>query len=474
MRTVIDKKQIQKKSRPNAVSKQQSRGSSALQFVDNRPEATAQMKHQKIANNSSQAQNMAQLQAMADNYCAKQLNAIAPDETGAKDESGAESQAKTIVDGAVAKSAMAIGSQPEAETQSISKGEENTADLAPSPEPEAADDQASQTAQMPPDSEQDAGQKESPVGDVNELELEIEANLKAEVEAKFPANEGQHAQVNDDLAEGSADVTQGAFRVVQLAKGRFRSRAAKRPWAAKKTGLRERQRGIDSGADAFFDRKRQRKIRDAMRRGASRKVLARAISTYKDYPEGSYGHGRWLYLTGKLKGLGKSNGLLSFDVAAVEVDHSPHDASQRGGALRIDDDVSRHRVAVPLPRSWHRRHKTTHGPGATRFNAVFSSDQVDLVESGDYYQALQAHLLDTFSDGAIGQTGHRKISVVARYTRKAVDYAASNIPVSIFAGHVKNTPAITGAQHTLILAALHARLVVIIAQPGKGAVVNPF
>ena len=165
--------------------------------------------------------------------------------------------------------------------------------------------------------------------------------------------------------------------------------------------------------------------------------------------------------------------LLNFDVASVEIDHSPHDAAQRVGA-RVDDVASRHRVAVPLPRDWHRRHQTTHGPGAIRHNAAFSAAQEALVAAGNYATALQNHLLDTFSDGAMGASGADRISQVAAHARNAVDYAQTNIPVSIFPGHVANTPAITPAQHAAILAALRARIAVIQTQPRRAGVVNPF
>jgi len=54
----------------NAVSPKQSGGKSTFQFVDNRPEVIAQRKLQEMANNSPQAKQASQLQAMADNHIA--------------------------------------------------------------------------------------------------------------------------------------------------------------------------------------------------------------------------------------------------------------------------------------------------------------------------------------------------------------------------------------------------------------------
>jgi hypothetical protein len=96
------------------------------------------------------------------------------------------------------------------------------------------------------------------------------------------------------------------------------------------------------------------------------------------------------------------------------------------------------------------------------------------VEAGNYAQALQNHLLDTFSDGAIGATGHQKITIVAQYARNAVDYARRNIPVSIFRRHQPGMPAITPDEHATILAALRARIIEIQRQPGRATIMNPF
>jgi hypothetical protein len=77
MNTHADKKQENKnQSVASAVSQKQSGGKSTFQFVDNRPEAVAQRKLEKMANNSPQARQAEQLQAMADNYSAQHQNAI--------------------------------------------------------------------------------------------------------------------------------------------------------------------------------------------------------------------------------------------------------------------------------------------------------------------------------------------------------------------------------------------------------------
>ena len=64
--------------------------------------------------------------------------------------------------------------------------------------------------------------------------------------------------------------------------------------------------------------------------GAYRRRLRQGIQAFSGHPEGSYAHGRFLYLTDQLDTLGRrKNDLLDFNNAAVEIDHSPHDASQR-------------------------------------------------------------------------------------------------------------------------------------------------
>jgi hypothetical protein len=54
----------------------QSSSESTFQFIDNRPEAVAQRKLQEMANNSPQAKQAAQFQAMADDHSAQQHNPI--------------------------------------------------------------------------------------------------------------------------------------------------------------------------------------------------------------------------------------------------------------------------------------------------------------------------------------------------------------------------------------------------------------
>lgn len=71
MNTHADKLQENKnQSFTNGVSQKQRSEVSTFQFVDNLPEAIAQRKLQEIANNSPQVKQVAQLQAMANNYSA--------------------------------------------------------------------------------------------------------------------------------------------------------------------------------------------------------------------------------------------------------------------------------------------------------------------------------------------------------------------------------------------------------------------
>ena len=77
MNSHADKKQESKShSAANSGVQAYKGGESSFQFVDNRPQATAQRKLQKMANNSPQAKRAAQLQAMAGNHCAKEQHPI--------------------------------------------------------------------------------------------------------------------------------------------------------------------------------------------------------------------------------------------------------------------------------------------------------------------------------------------------------------------------------------------------------------
>lgn len=69
----VDKPQKNKsQSAPNAISQNHRSNESTFQFVDNRPEAVAQIKLQEIANNSPKAKQMSQLKVSADSYSAQQ------------------------------------------------------------------------------------------------------------------------------------------------------------------------------------------------------------------------------------------------------------------------------------------------------------------------------------------------------------------------------------------------------------------
>ena len=77
MNTHADKTQENKsQSVANAVSQKKNSSKSTFQFVDNRPEATAQRTLQEIANNSPQTKQAAQLQSMADNHSTQQQQPI--------------------------------------------------------------------------------------------------------------------------------------------------------------------------------------------------------------------------------------------------------------------------------------------------------------------------------------------------------------------------------------------------------------
>jgi hypothetical protein len=68
LNTHIDKTQEKKsQSASNAVSQMQAVGESTFQFLDNRPEAIAQMKLQELAENSPQVSQLKSLQDMANN-----------------------------------------------------------------------------------------------------------------------------------------------------------------------------------------------------------------------------------------------------------------------------------------------------------------------------------------------------------------------------------------------------------------------
>lgn len=77
MHTHADKTQGHKShSVANVVSQKQSSVESTFQFVDNRPEAIAQRKLQKIANDSPQDKQFVPLQAIANNYTSRQQESI--------------------------------------------------------------------------------------------------------------------------------------------------------------------------------------------------------------------------------------------------------------------------------------------------------------------------------------------------------------------------------------------------------------
>ena len=256
--------------------------------------------------------------------------------------------------------------------------------------------------------------------------------------------QGDGSAVNDDEAQLPKQ------QVVQLNQRPRRSRrianqntAITMPYYIRNKALREK---------AAKEARKEEAMRRELRKQGH---LLRAIQDYKGYPPGSYGHGRYLYLRGKLPVL--AGPLISYIHAGVEIDHSPHDGSQRAGN-RVDDEASRYRVAVPLPRAWHRRHKTTHGPVATRYDPNFVEEQNDRVSDGNYAEALKEHLLDTFSDDAMGNSSVPQVQGVIKYTKTAINYAASNIPVKLHEHHEADQPLIDDAQKDEILQALGNRI----------------
>lgn len=77
MNAHADKTQENKsQSSSSAVSQMSSSSESTFQFIDNRPETVAQRKIQEMVNNSLQVKQANQLQAIADNYSAKQQQPI--------------------------------------------------------------------------------------------------------------------------------------------------------------------------------------------------------------------------------------------------------------------------------------------------------------------------------------------------------------------------------------------------------------
>ena len=231
-----------------------------------------------------------------------------------------------------------------------------------------------------------------------------------------------------------------------------------------------RQRHRDQSLAAQKER-RQKEVDRARKGGRRNNLLTR--EQLSQYPRGSHAHTYFLYLDKQLEALNTEKGLISHDNAYVESDHAPNDASQTPG--RSSEQARLYRVAVPLPRLWHRRHKTTHGPNATRHDASFVAAQKDRVQAGRYAEALQEHLLETFSSGAIASTGIDKISLVAQHTLVALDYAASgDIAVSIHKGHRAYTPAISHAEHTSIKTALRARFTHLATLPKYHGLPNPF
>jgi hypothetical protein len=286
---------------------------------------------------------------------------------------------------------------------------------------------------------------------------------------------GSDAHVDKGSAEAPPSHAGAGIAQLQRDKGRrARKRTAKALRKERHQPKRDsvRLRAPNPKAEEFFKKNKAAKLERARKLGATRPPLSLG---YGHYPQGSYGHGRHLYATKALTELGATKqGLVDFDKADIEVDHSPHDGSQRKGA-RVDDEPSRYRVAVPLPRAWHRRHKTTHGADATRHDQTFCDEQKDLVKNNKYPQALERHLLETFSDEAIASTGVKKVSAVAKHALHALAYASStNVAEKVHDHHKAKQPLITAPQAAATKQALHARLEAWKASKNKGVWPNPF
>lgn len=77
MHTQVDKKQKQESQLvPNTIAERQLGSSSTFQFVDDRPESIAQRKLQEVSRNSQQVKQAAQLQALANQYVARQQEPV--------------------------------------------------------------------------------------------------------------------------------------------------------------------------------------------------------------------------------------------------------------------------------------------------------------------------------------------------------------------------------------------------------------
>lgn len=297
-------------------------------------------------------------------------------------------------------------------------------------------------------------------------------------EATDRASPAEGRDSHADKASADASGSHAGSGIAQLQRGkgmRARKRTAK---ALRKERDQPKRNSVplrapNLKAEEFFKAKKNKQLERARKYGATKAPLS---FDYSAYPRGSYGHGRHLYATNALTELGATKeGLVDFDRAAIEVDHSPHDASQRGGAARVEDEPSRYRVAVPLPRAWHRRHKTTHGADARRHDQEFCNEQKTLVQNNDYPHALERHLLETFSNDAIGSSGVKKVLAVAKHALDALAYASStDVAEKVHAHHKAGHSLITAAQAATTKGKLAARLEEWRVSKNNGPWLNPF
>ena len=176
------------------------------------------------------------------------------------------------------------------------------------------------------------------------------------------------------------------------------------------------------------------------------------------FKPGSYGNSRGLFLANLIPEIGEytPSYLREKGQASVEVDHSPHNGSQE----KQRTSLQFLRVAIPLPRDVHRRHPTTHGPDSDNYSKEFVDEQNARVAGGNYAEALEKHLMATFSYEVMGATKPETVAAIKKHTIKALKYAADKkihkaINRSLYPGHKAGDPLITTNQRNEILDALH-------------------
>lgn len=181
-------------------------------------------------------------------------------------------------------------------------------------------------------------------------------------------------------------------------------------------------------------------------------------------PEGSYGRERHDAAVGTsalvrraLARRGPVDANLDILHRPTEIDHGPnYSAYGRGQDRALDNEASALMPAVILPRDVHRRHPTT--VGGRYLDDGFRTNQGQLiVRDGNYTEAMRLHFEETLTDRTLGNTGPANTRLIVAGMRKAVNYAAQPIPVSLHDHHEAGTPLITEAQQNGLLAFLAAK-----------------